>query len=42
VVILRQARVPLFGQRLLWYLKPQPLLIDRELPLRELAWRGEA
>ena len=36
----RQARTPGFGERLLWRLKPPPLLVDRELALRELARRG--
>ena len=36
----RQARTPTFGERLLWRLKP-PLLVDRELALRELARRGK-
>ena len=36
----RQARTPTFGERMLWRLKPPPLLVDRELALRELARRG--
>lgn len=36
----RDARTPSWGERLLWRLKPPPLLVDRELALRELARRG--
>ncbi len=36
----RNARIPSWGERLLWRLKPPPLLVDRELALRELARRG--
>jgi hypothetical protein len=35
-----QVRAPSLGERLLWRLKPPPLLVDRELALRELARRG--
>jgi len=38
----RDARTPSWGERLLWRLKPPPLLVDRELVLRELARRGHA
>lgn len=38
----RQARTPSLGERLLWRLKPPPLLVDRELAVRELARRGGA
>jgi hypothetical protein len=36
----RDARTPSWGERLMWRLKPPPLLVDRELALRELARRG--
>ena len=36
----RDACNPSWGERLLWRLKPPPLLVDRELALRELARRG--
>jgi hypothetical protein len=35
-------RIPSWGERMLWRLKPPPLLVDRELALRELARRGGA
>lgn len=38
----RDARTPSWGERLMWRLKPPPLLVDRELALRELARRGGA
>ena len=38
----RDARAPSWGERLLWRLKPPPLLVDRELALRELARHGHA
>ncbi len=34
------ARTLSWGERLMWRLKPPPLLLDRELALRELARRG--
>ncbi len=36
----RDVRTPSWGERLMWRLKPPPLLVDRELALRELARRG--
>jgi hypothetical protein len=38
----RDARTPSWGERMIWRLKPPPLLVDRELSLRELARRGDA
>lgn len=38
----RNVRTPSWGERMLWRLKPPPLLVDRELALRELARRGDA